>query len=204
MALASSHRQVCVRLAPECTPSIRPLSGLSQLPQGRAETAKSSALAAQRHASEHSGSAWIGSDGLSRARRTPREPDASSAERCTLRSASGASGPARAHAWAHRPTAGPALLLPRDSQPRVCAQAFARLSAVYGGTYMLSKPDARVAYEGGVAVGVTAEGETARAKLVVGDPSYFPDKVQRAGRVRGPPPVPSIRCVLGEPVEEGG
>ena len=64
-----------------------------------------------------------------------------------------------------------------------CMQAFARLSAVYGGTYMLSKPDVAVKYEGGVAVGVTAEGETARAKLIVGDPSYFPDKVQRTSRV---------------------
>ena len=46
-------------------------------------------------------------------------------------------------------------------------QAFARLSAVYGGTYMLSKPDAEVVWEGGKAVGVKSEGETARAKLVV-------------------------------------
>ena len=93
---------------------------------------------------------------------------------------------------------------PRDSGPRVCVQAFARLSAVYGGTYMLSKPDATVAFEDGVAVGVTSEGETARAKLVVGDPSYFPDKVQKASRVRRPPPVPGTRCMLGQPVEEGG
>lgn len=46
------------------------------------------------------------------------------------------------------------------------AQAFARLSAVYGGTYMLAKPDAEVVYENGVAVGVSSEGETAKAKLV--------------------------------------
>ena len=95
-------------------------------------------------------------------------------------------------------------MLPRDSQPAACAQAFARLSAVYGGTYMLSKPDAKVAFEDGVAVGVTSEGETARAKLVVGDPSYFPDKVQKASRVRKPPPVPGTPCMLGQPVEEGG
>ena len=45
-------------------------------------------------------------------------------------------------------------------------QAFARLSAVYGGTYMLAKPDAEVVYENNVAVGVSSEGETAKAKLV--------------------------------------
>ena len=45
-------------------------------------------------------------------------------------------------------------------------QGFARLSAVYGGTYMLAKPDAVVAFdETGVAVGVTSEGETAKAKV---------------------------------------
>lgn len=49
---------------------------------------------------------------------------------------------------------------------------------------MLSKPDAQVAYENGVAVGVTADGETAKAKLVVGDPSYFPDKVRKTSRVQ--------------------
>lgn len=67
----------------------------------------------------------------------------------------------------------------------VAPQGFARLSAVYGGTYMLAKSDAEVVYdESGVAVGVTSEGETAKCKLVVGDPSYFPGKVQRSGQVR--------------------
>ena len=46
-----------------------------------------------------------------------------------------------------------------------CLQAFARLSAVYGGTYMLSKPDAEVVYDdAGKAVGVSSEGETAKCK----------------------------------------
>lgn len=55
--------------------------------------------------------------------------------------------------------------------PLACvAQAFARLSAVYGGTYMLAKPDAEVVYEDGVAVGVSSEGETAKAKLVCFSP----------------------------------
>ena len=54
----------------------------------------------------------------------------------------------------------------------MCVQAFARLSAVYGGTYMLSKPDVQVVFdEAGKATGVTSEGETVQAKFVVGDPS---------------------------------
>ena len=55
----------------------------------------------------------------------------------------------------------------------VPAQAFARLSAVYGGTYMLSKPDVEVVWEGGKAVGVRSEGETAHAKFVVRGSGFF-------------------------------
>ncbi|CAN1302898.1 Guanosine nucleotide diphosphate dissociation inhibitor At5g09550 [Linum perenne] len=56
-------------------------------------------------------------------------------------------------------------------------QAFARLSAVYGGTYMLNKPDCKVEFDdSGKAIGVTSEGETAKCKKVVCDPSYLPDK----------------------------
>lgn len=38
-------------------------------------------------------------------------------------------------------------------------QAFARLSAVYGGTYMLNQPNVEVLYENGVAVGIKNGGE---------------------------------------------
>jgi len=62
-------------------------------------------------------------------------------------------------------------------------QAFARLSAIYGGTYMLNKPFEAVIKEGGKVVGVRAEGEVARCKFVIGDPSYFPDKVKQVGSV---------------------
>eukprot|EP00244_Chara_vulgaris_P001154 TRINITY_DN1179_c0_g1_i5.p1 TRINITY_DN1179_c0_g1~~TRINITY_DN1179_c0_g1_i5.p1 ORF type:complete len:446 (+),score=123.12 TRINITY_DN1179_c0_g1_i5:93-1430(+) len=63
-------------------------------------------------------------------------------------------------------------------------QAFARLSAVYGGTYMLSKPECKVEFENGVAVGVTSQGETAKfTKAVVGDPSYFTEKAKVVGKV---------------------
>ncbi|KAF5960439.1 hypothetical protein HYC85_001648 [Camellia sinensis] len=47
-------------------------------------------------------------------------------------------------------------------------QAFARLSAVYGGTYMLNKPECKVEFDAdGKAFGVTSEGETAKCKKVV-------------------------------------
>jgi len=63
-------------------------------------------------------------------------------------------------------------------------QGFARLSAIYGGTYMLNKPIEEIVYDSnGVVVGVKSEGEIAKCKFVVGDPSYFPSKVEKYGQV---------------------
>ena len=49
---------------------------------------------------------------------------------------------------------------------------------MYGGTYMLAKPDVEVVYENGVAVGVSSEGETAKAKLVT-HPSLLLNRLQQ-------------------------
>jgi Rab GDP dissociation inhibitor len=73
-------------------------------------------------------------------------------------------------------------------------QGFARLSAIYGGTYMLSKPVEEIIYENGVVVGVKSEGEVAKCKLVIGDPSYFPTKVKKVGQVA------RQICILNHPV----
>ncbi|KQK06219.1 guanosine nucleotide diphosphate dissociation inhibitor 1 [Brachypodium distachyon] len=63
-------------------------------------------------------------------------------------------------------------------------QAFARLSAVYGGTYMLNKPECKVEFDmEGKVCGVTSEGETAKCKKVVCDPSYLTNKVRKIGKV---------------------
>ncbi|KAK9949395.1 hypothetical protein M0R45_004919 [Rubus argutus] len=74
-------------------------------------------------------------------------------------------------------------------------QAFARLSAVYGGTYMLCKPECKVEFdESGKAFGVTSEGETAKCKKVVCDPSYLPDKVKKVGKVA------RAICIMSHPI----
>jgi len=74
-------------------------------------------------------------------------------------------------------------------------QGFARLSAIFGGTYMLNKPfEGGVYNEQGEIVGVKSEGEVAKCKFVVADPSYFPEKVKKIGKV-----VRAI-CILGTPV----
>ncbi|KAI0041797.1 rab GTPase activator [Auriscalpium vulgare] len=53
-------------------------------------------------------------------------------------------------------------------------QSFARLSAIYGGTYMLDKQiDEIVTDADGKFIGVRSGDETVKAKQVIGDPSYF-------------------------------
>ncbi|OMO63497.1 Rab GDI protein [Corchorus olitorius] len=117
-------------------------------------------------------------------------------------------------------------------------QAFARLSAVYGGTYMLNKPECKaiefyfsgemfilyssrsqwctslrilnfgetdvvnafllaekVEFDGdGKVIGVTSEGETAKCKKVVCDPSYLPDKAEKVGKVA------RAICIMSHPI----
>merc|ERR1712110_218731 len=72
-------------------------------------------------------------------------------------------------------------------------QGFARLSAIYGGTYMLNKPIEKVEDKGDM-VEVTSEGETVKAKQVIADPSYFKEKCKAVGKV-----VRAI-CILDHPI----
>ena len=66
-------------------------------------------------------------------------------------------------------------------------QGFARLSAIYGGTYMLDKQVDEVVLEDGKVVGVRSGAEMARCKQVFCDPSYVPGKVKKVGQV--------VRCI---------
>merc|ERR1719219_312406 len=66
-------------------------------------------------------------------------------------------------------------------------QGFARLSAIYGGTYMLDKQIDELVMEGGKVVGVKSGGETAKCKQVYCDPSYVPNMVKKTGQV--------VRCI---------
>ncbi|KAM9907761.1 hypothetical protein OXX69_006305 [Metschnikowia pulcherrima] len=75
-------------------------------------------------------------------------------------------------------------------------QGFARLSAIYGGTYMLDTPIDEVLYDEekhfkGV---VTKEG-VAHAPIVIADPTYFPDRVKKTGHK-----VIRAMCILDHPV----
>lgn len=81
-------------------------------------------------------------------------------------------------------------------------QGFARLSAIYGGTYMLNTGVDEIVYEGEKAVGIKAtmrgiepemKFET-KAKIIIGDPSYFPGKVRVVGHVL------RAICILKHPI----
>ncbi|KAG7268245.1 hypothetical protein CRUP_036458 [Coryphaenoides rupestris] len=74
-------------------------------------------------------------------------------------------------------------------------QGFARLSAIYGGTYMLNKPVDEIVMEDGHVVGVKSEGEVARCKQLICDPSYIQDRVRKAGQVI------RVICVLSHPIK---
>ncbi|KAI2621363.1 rab GDP-dissociation inhibitor [Xylaria nigripes] len=72
-------------------------------------------------------------------------------------------------------------------------QGFARLSAIYGGTYMLNTSVDEILYDGKKAVGIKATMGSSdspekihfetKADMILGDPSYFPNKVRVVGHV---------------------
>ncbi|KAL5119448.1 Rab GDP dissociation inhibitor alpha [Pleosporales sp. CAS-2024a] len=84
-------------------------------------------------------------------------------------------------------------------------QGFARLSAIYGGTYMLNTDVDEFLYEGGKVVGIKAtmkerddtgpgmKFET-KAKKILADPSYFPSKARVTGHLL------KAICILNHPV----
>lgn len=86
-------------------------------------------------------------------------------------------------------------------------QGFARLSAIYGGTYMLNANVDEIKYEGGKVSGIKAtmkergeEGEgmkfETKCKKIIGDPSYFSDKVRVVGHYL------KAICILNHPIDK--
>lgn len=75
-------------------------------------------------------------------------------------------------------------------------QGFARLSAIYGGIYMLNKPVEEIIVENGKVVGVKSEGEIARCKQLICDPSYMTDRTKKMGQVI------RIICILSHPIKD--
>ena len=79
-------------------------------------------------------------------------------------------------------------------------QGFARLSAIYGGTYMLDTPIEEVLYTANEKFeGVKTKLGIFKAPLVIADPTYFPEKCQSSGQK-----VVRAICVLNHPVSGTG
>jgi len=78
-------------------------------------------------------------------------------------------------------------------------QSFARLAAVYGGVYMLNRDIDEVVFDdAGKAQGVKAKGVMGKAPVVVGDPTYFPEKTRKVGKVV------RVLAIIGHPLKGTG
>lgn len=79
-------------------------------------------------------------------------------------------------------------------------EGFSRLCAIHGGTFMLNRDIDEIVFDSnGHACGVKSGNEMAKAKMVIGDPSYFPrDKIRPTGQV--------VRCIcfLNHPIPDTG
>lgn len=75
-------------------------------------------------------------------------------------------------------------------------QGFTRLSAVFGGTYMLNTSIEDVLYDdNGRFAGIVTKEGTAKAPLVIADPTYFPEKCKSTGQR-----VIRAICILDHPI----
>lgn len=87
-------------------------------------------------------------------------------------------------------------------------QGFARLSAIYGGTYMLNTDVDEVEYENGKVSGIkitmtdrdgkseTKKHYSTKTKKIIADPSYFPSKAKVTGYLL------KAICVLKHPIDK--
>jgi Rab GDP dissociation inhibitor len=93
---------------------------------------------------------------------------------------------------------GSPYLYPRHGLSEL-PQGFARQGAVYGATTMLRAPLQEVLFEHNVAQGVrltleNGEPHDVRCKYIIGDPSYFPDRVKTTGKVL------RMICIMDHPI----
>jgi len=78
-------------------------------------------------------------------------------------------------------------------------EAFSRLCAIHGGTYMLNTTVDEILFEDGKVCGIRSGENTAKAPLAICDPSYTsPDKTKATGKV-----IRAI-CLLNHPIPRTG
>ncbi|XP_041837021.1 rab GDP dissociation inhibitor beta [Melanotaenia boesemani] len=74
-------------------------------------------------------------------------------------------------------------------------QGFARLSAEYGGTFLLKRAVDEIVMDNGKVMAVKSEGKVFHCKQLICDPSYVPNRVRKVGRVI------RVICLLNHPVK---
>lgn len=74
-------------------------------------------------------------------------------------------------------------------------QGFARLSAEYGGTFLLNRAVDEIVMDNGKVKAVKSEGKLFHCKQLICDPSYVPNRVRKVGRVI------RVICLLNHPVK---
>uniref|UniRef100_A0A8C2ZBL9 Rab GDP dissociation inhibitor n=1 Tax=Cyclopterus lumpus TaxID=8103 RepID=A0A8C2ZBL9_CYCLU len=74
-------------------------------------------------------------------------------------------------------------------------QGFARLSAEYGGTFLLNRTVDEIVMDNGKVKAVKSEGKLFHCKQLICDPSYVPNRVRKVGRVI------RVICLLNHPVK---
>jgi Rab GDP dissociation inhibitor len=76
-------------------------------------------------------------------------------------------------------------------------EGFSRICAIHGGTFMLNQDIDEIVYDAdGKAIGVKANGnQMARAKQIIGDPSYF-----KANQIKANGQVARCICILDHPI----
>ncbi|KAF7207770.1 rab GDP dissociation inhibitor beta [Nothobranchius furzeri] len=78
---------------------------------------------------------------------------------------------------------------------RELPQGFARLSAEYGGTFLLNRAVDEIVMENGSVKAVRSEGKLFHCKQLICDPSYVPNRVRKMGRII------RVICLLNHPVK---
>ncbi|KAK2862104.1 hypothetical protein Q5P01_001637 [Channa striata] len=74
-------------------------------------------------------------------------------------------------------------------------QGFARLTAEYGGTFLLNRAVDEILMDNGKVKAVKSEGKLFNCKQLICDPSYVPNRVRKVGRVI------RVICLLNHPVK---
>ncbi|XP_068998665.1 rab GDP dissociation inhibitor beta [Embiotoca jacksoni] len=74
-------------------------------------------------------------------------------------------------------------------------QGFARLSAEYGGTFLLNRAVDEIVMDNGKVKAVKSEGKLFHCKQLICDPSYVPNRVKKVGRAI------RVICFLNHPVK---